>query len=68
MQERQVFGRSLAKFQNTQFKLAECATKVEVGRPFADKQVAEHLASEYLVKECSMGKLWHSEMLGPAPG
>ncbi len=64
VQERQVFGRALAKFQNTQFKLAECATEVEVGRAFADKLVAEHVAGEYLVKECSMGKLWHSEMLG----
>ncbi len=64
VQERQAFGRPLAKFQNTQFKLAECATEVEVGRTFADRLIAEHMAGEYLVKECSMAKLWHSEMLG----
>ena len=41
--ERKAFGRPIGKFQNTQFKLAECATKVEVGRAFLDKLVAEHV-------------------------
>jgi acyl-CoA dehydrogenase len=62
--ERQVFGRPVAKFQNTQFKLAECATKVEVGRAFLDRLVSEHVAGKYLVKECSMAKLWQTEMAG----
>jgi acyl-CoA dehydrogenase len=61
--ERKAFGKPIAKFQNTQFKLAECATKVEVGRAFVDKVVAEHVAGKYLVKECSMAKLWQTEML-----
>ena len=63
-QERQAFNRSISKFQNTQFKLAECATKVEVGRAFLDRLIQEHSRGEYLVKECSMAKLWQSEMLG----
>jgi acyl-CoA dehydrogenase len=62
-QERKAFGKPVAKFQNTQFKLAECATEVEVGRAFLDRLVAEHLRGEYLVKECSMAKLWQTEML-----
>ena len=62
--ERKAFGKPIAKFQNTQFKLAECATKVEVGRAFLDRLIAEHVAGKYLVKECSMAKLWQSEMLG----
>lgn len=60
--ERRAFGKPIAKFQNTQFKLVECATKVEVGRAFLDKLVAEHVAGKYLVKECSMAKLWQTEM------
>lgn len=64
VQERKAFGRSIVKFQNTQFKLAECATEVEVGRAFLDRLIAEHVAGEYLVKECSMAKLWQTEMLG----
>ncbi len=62
--EREAFGRPIAKFQNTQFKLAECAAKVEVGRAFLDKVTAEHVAGKHLVKECSMAKLWQTEMLG----
>ncbi len=62
--ERKAFGRPLSKFQNTSFKLAECATEVEVGRAFLDRLITEHLAGQYLVKECSMAKLWQSEMLG----
>lgn len=60
--ERQAFGKPIAKFQNTQFKLAECATEVEVGRAFLDRLVAEHARGKYLVKECSMAKLWQTEM------
>jgi len=62
--EREAFGKPLSKLQNTRFKLAECATKVEVGRAFADRLLTEHLAGKHLVKECSMAKLWHTEMLG----
>ncbi|NLY93976.1 MAG: acyl-CoA dehydrogenase [Myxococcales bacterium] len=62
-QERQAFGKPLTKFQNTQFKLAECATEVEVGQAFLDRLLVDHVKGKMLVKECSMSKLWHSEML-----
>ncbi len=64
VQDRRAFGKPIARFQNTQFKLAECATEVEIGRVFLDRLLAEHVAGEYLVKECSMAKLWQTEMLG----
>jgi acyl-CoA dehydrogenase len=60
--ERHAFGKPISKFQNTQFKLVECATKVEVGRAFVDRVIAGHVAGKYLVKECSMAKLWQTEM------
>jgi acyl-CoA dehydrogenase len=60
-QERKAFGRSISKFQNTQFTLAQCATEIEVGRAFL---VERHVSGKYLVKECSMAKLWQSEMQG----
>jgi len=62
VQERKAFGKPIGKFQNTQFKLVECATKIEVGRAFLDRLVSEHAAGKYLVKECSMAKLWQTEM------
>jgi acyl-CoA dehydrogenase len=61
-QERRAFGKPIAKFQNSQFKLVECATKIEVGRTFIDRLVTEHMAGKHLVKECSMAKLWQTEM------
>ena len=64
VKERHAFGQPIAKFQNTQFVLASCATEVEVGRAFLDRLVAEHVAGKSLVTECSMAKLWQTEMLG----
>jgi acyl-CoA dehydrogenase len=60
--ERKAFGKPIGKFQNTQFKLVECATEIEIGRAFLDRLVSEHVAGKYLVKECSMAKLWQTEM------
>jgi acyl-CoA dehydrogenase len=60
--ERKAFGKPISKFQNTQFKLVDCATKVEVGRAFLDKVTSEHLSGKDLVTECSMAKLWQTQM------
>src|SRR6185295_16341873 len=62
--ERKAFGKPISKFQNTQFKLIDSATKVEVGRAFLDRLVQEHVAGKNLVKECSMAKLWQTEIGG----
>jgi acyl-CoA dehydrogenase len=56
--ERRAFGKPISKFQNTQFKLVECATKVQIGRVFLDRLIAEHVAGKHLVTECSMAKFW----------
>jgi acyl-CoA dehydrogenase len=64
VKERTAFGKPIASFQNTKFKLAECATQIEVGRAFLDRLISEHVAGVSLVKECSMAKLWQTEMLG----
>lgn len=61
-QERKAFGKPIVKFQNTQFKLVECATQIEVGRAFLNRLLVEHVAGKHLVKECSMAKLWQTEM------
>ncbi|MBK9036431.1 MAG: acyl-CoA dehydrogenase family protein [Myxococcales bacterium] len=56
--ERTAFGKPISKFQNTQFKLVECATKVQLGRVFLDELVRQHVAGKQLVTECSMAKWW----------
>ncbi|HVV86256.1 MAG TPA: acyl-CoA dehydrogenase family protein [Kofleriaceae bacterium] len=56
--ERHAFGKPIARFQNTQFQLVECATKAQVARVFVDEVVRQHVAGKYLVTECSMAKWW----------
>ena len=60
--ERRAFGQTIARFQNTQFTLAELATEVEVGQSFVDKLIAAHVAGEDIVKEVSMGKVWTTDL------
>ncbi len=40
--QREVFGKTLARYQNTQFALAEMASGGENRRTFIDKLIIEH--------------------------
>lgn len=60
--ERTAFGRSIAKFQNTRFKLAEMASEVTVGRAFVDRCLELHLQGKLDVPTAAKAKLWTSEM------
>lgn len=62
VKEREVFGKPLSTYQNTQFKLAECATEIELGRVFIDRLIADHMAGKSLGKEISMAKWWITDM------
>jgi len=62
VKQRQAFGRPLAAFQNTQFKLAELATEVEVGQAFVDKLLVAHVRGDELVSEVSMAKCWTTDL------
>ena len=61
-QEREQFGRSIFKFQNTQFQLADMASEVSVGRAFVDRLVHDHMDGKDVVTETCMAKLWICEM------
>ena len=60
--QREVFGKPLAKFQNTQFALAEMAAEVKIGRTFVDKLIVEHWQKNSVVIDVSMAKFWITEM------
>lgn len=60
--QREIFGKPLTKFQNTQFALAEMATEVKIGRTFVDKLVVEHWQKNSVVIDVSMAKFWVTEM------
>lgn len=62
VKERTVFGKPLAKFQNTQFVLAEIASEIQVGRSFLDTLILQHMAGKNVVQEVSMAKYWVCEM------
>ncbi|MER2029449.1 MAG: acyl-CoA dehydrogenase family protein [Solibacillus sp.] len=62
VKERKAFGSRIADFQNTQFKLAEMATEIDLGRTYVDSLIAKHIAGQEIVKEVSMAKWWISEM------
>ncbi|MFN8640409.1 MAG: acyl-CoA dehydrogenase family protein [Candidatus Binatia bacterium] len=60
--ERRAFGQAIAQFQNTQFRLAELATEVEVGQAFVDRLLAAHVRGDDIVTEVSMAKWWTTEL------
>jgi acyl-CoA dehydrogenase len=56
VKSRTAFGKSIGLFQNTQFKIAEMATDIEMGRAFLDQLIAEHMAGKNVVTKVSMAK------------
>ena len=66
VKEREAFGSSVASFQNTQFRLAEIATEVEVGTAFIDRAITALNDKELTVEEAAMAKMWCTELQGRA--
>jgi len=62
VKQRPMFGKTLADFQNTQFKIAEMATEIELGRTFTDDLIVQHMAKKDVVTQVSMAKWWITEM------
>jgi acyl-CoA dehydrogenase len=62
VKEREAFGQRIAGFQNTQFKLAELATEIEVGLAFIDKLLVAHVRGDDIVSEVSMAKWWSTDL------
>jgi len=64
VRDRRAFGKPVAEFQNTKFKLAEIATQIKVGRAFIDRCVEDLVAGRLDTATASMAKLWGSETQG----
>ncbi len=56
VKNREAFGKPVSQFQNTQFKIAEMATDIEMGRSFLDQLITEHMAGKDVVTKVSMAK------------
>ncbi len=62
--QRQAFGRALADFQDTRFRLAAMRTEVDVAQAFVDRCVLAHNDGELTPVAAAEAKLFASEMLG----
>jgi acyl-CoA dehydrogenase len=58
VKDRKAFGKSIAEFQNTKFKLAEIATKTHIARVFVDDCIAKIVAGTLDTVTASMAKYW----------
>lgn len=64
VKERKAFGKSIADFQNTRFKLAEVATQIEAAECMLDFHVGLHVNKKCTAAQASMSKLFVSEVFG----
>ena len=62
VKERHAFGQPIGSFQNTQFKMAEMATEIELGQAFVDKLLVAHVRGDDIVSEVSMAKYWSTDL------
>ncbi len=62
VKERKQFGRSLSKFQNTQFEIADMATKVEAARLLVYKAAVAKDTQKRFSVEAAMAKLYAAEV------
>ena len=61
VRERKAFGQRIMDFQNTRFKLAEAATKIEVMAAFLDQCLSELEAGTLTAEKAAMAKWWSSQ-------
>lgn len=61
VKERKAFGKSIAEFQNTKFKLAEIATKTRIARVFVDDCIAKVVGGTLDTATASMAKYWTTD-------
>ncbi|MEG1847087.1 MAG: acyl-CoA dehydrogenase [Lachnospiraceae bacterium] len=62
VKERKQFGRSIAKFQNTQFQIADMATKVEAAKNLVYKAAMAKDTQKKFSVEAAMAKLYAAEV------
>lgn len=60
--ERKAFGKAIADFQNTRFKMADMRTGIDVGYAFIDRCVQAHDNATLSADDAAKAKLWTSEL------
>jgi acyl-CoA dehydrogenase len=62
VRERRAFGKTIAEFQHTRFKLAELATQTRVARVFIDDCIQRIVAGTLDTVTASMAKWWCTDL------
>ncbi|MEU8823196.1 acyl-CoA dehydrogenase family protein [Streptomyces sp. NPDC048636] len=61
VQDRTVFGKSVASFQNTKFTLADCKSEVDAMQAVVDRALEAHDAGELTAADAASAKLFTTE-------
>ena len=64
VEERKVFGASVASFQNTKFELAACQSEVDAAQAVCDRALEAHDAGELTAVDAASAKLFCTEVAG----
>ncbi|MGA5004878.1 acyl-CoA dehydrogenase family protein [Streptomyces koyangensis] len=62
VQDRMVFGKTVASFQNTKFELAACQAEVDAAEAVCDRALEAHDAGELSAAEAASAKLFCTEV------
>ncbi|WP_449539292.1 acyl-CoA dehydrogenase family protein [Ferdinandcohnia sp. Marseille-Q9671] len=62
VKNREAFGKSVSTFQTVQFRLAEMATEIEIGRTFLNELIEQHMSGKDVVTKVSMAKWWLTDL------
>ncbi|MCC2657103.1 MAG: acyl-CoA dehydrogenase [Panacagrimonas sp.] len=60
---RKVFGKPVAQFQNTRFKLAEMKAELSIARVYVDKCIEMQLKGKLGVDDAATAKYWTSDLM-----
>jgi len=63
VKQRKAFGKPVAAFQNTRFKLAEMRSEIQIARVFVDRCLEQVLKNELSVEAACAAKYWVSDLL-----
>ena len=61
--ERKAFGRSVASFQNSRFKLAEMKAQLGIARVYVDRCMERQLEGKLGVDDAAAAKYWTSDLM-----
>ena len=62
VKERKAFGKPIAAFQNTQFKLAEAKSETEIGQIFVDRMIEDYNKGTLTPGQACAGKYWTTDL------